>query len=108
MSKRTNLCNIIQNPNERVAILKPGCHASFSINSYKKITYFRSTWNSCHLNVIVSVIVRVVWTGFCSGTEVFDPEESALCSEALDKDTLIQSRWVYLSIRQRKKSVHVE
>ena len=94
MSKQTNLRNIIQNPDERVAILEPGRHASVSINSYKKTTYFRCTWNSCHLYVIVSVIVRVVWTGFCSGTEVFDPEESALCSEALDKDTLILSRWV--------------
>ena len=37
----------------------------------------------------VTVSVSVVRKGFCRSSEWFDPEEDALCSEALDKDTLI-------------------
>ena len=70
----------------------------------KKTTYFRNTWDSCHLYLIVSGVVRVVRTGFCCSTEVCEPEEAALCSEALNEDALIRSRgWILLSIQQRQK-----
>ena len=68
-----------------------------------KTTYFRNTRDSCHLYLIVPGVVRVVRTGFCCSTEVFDPEEAALCSEAPNEDALIQSRgWILLPIHQKK------
>jgi hypothetical protein len=42
--------------------------------------------------VTVSAVVRVVRKRFCRSSEWFNPEEDALCSEALDKDALIRSR----------------
>ena len=36
MSRRTNLCNIVQNRNERVIILERSSQISFSINSHKE------------------------------------------------------------------------
>ena len=42
ISGLTNLCNIVQNPDEWVTILEPDHHVIFSINSHKKTTYFRS------------------------------------------------------------------
>ena len=37
--KRTNLYDVVQNPNERVAILIPRFQAIFIINSHRKSTY---------------------------------------------------------------------
>ena len=80
MSRPTNLYNIVQNPDERVAILETGHHASFLINSGRKTTYFRNIWDLCHLDLIVSAVVRVVWKGYCtSNSSVL--EEDVLCLE---------------------------
>jgi hypothetical protein len=67
--------------------------------------HFRSTWNFCHLYVIISAVVRVVWRRFCGGLDWPGPEleEDALCSETPDEDALIRSRrWILLSIQQTK------
>ena len=102
--RRTNLRNIVQNSDERVTILKSSRHFSFSINSHKKVTYFRSTRNSCHLYLIVSAIVRVVWKGFCSSSNRSGPEEDALCSETPDEDALIRDHgWILLYHATKKK-----
>ena len=79
-----------------------------SINSYKIKTHIRNTWNFCHLYLIVTAVVGVVWKRFCGGLEWPGPEEDALCSKTPDEDALIRSRWwISLSIRQRE-SVHAE
>ena len=104
-SIRTNLQNIVQNPDEWVTILEPSCHAFSSINSNEKTAYSRSTWDSYHLYLVISAIVRVVRKGFCCSTDAFEPEEFALCSEALDEYTLIRSRgWIFLAIQAKKKN----
>jgi hypothetical protein len=101
VSRRTDLCDIVQNSDEGVTILEPGCHASFSTNSHRRTTYFLNSWSLCHLYLIASAVVRVIRKGFCCSTDVFDPKESALCSESPDEDALIRSRGL-LSIQQRK------
>ena len=79
-----------------------------SINSHKIKTHIRNTWNFCHLYLIVTAVVGVVWKRFCGSLEWPGPEEDALCSETPDEDALIRSRWwISLSIRQRE-SVHAE
>jgi hypothetical protein len=107
VSMRTNLHNVVQNPDERVAVLEPGRQFS-SINSHSMETHFENTWNFCHLYLIVPVVIRVVWRSFCGSLDWPGPEEDALCSETPDEDALIQSRWwIYLFIQQRK-SVHAK
>jgi hypothetical protein len=92
LSMRTNLHNVVQNPNERVAKLEVGRQVS-SINSHRMKTHSRNTWNFCHLYLIVSAVVRVVWTRFCGSLDWPSPEEDALCSETPDEDALIRSCW---------------
>jgi hypothetical protein len=101
---RTNLHNVVQNPDERVAILEPGRQVS-SINSHWMKTHLRNTWNFCRLYLIVFAVVRVVWKGFCGSSNWPGPEEDALCSETPDEDALIRSPsrwWILLSIQQTK------
>src|SRR6266852_8368109 len=101
---KTNLHNVVQNPDERVAILEPGRQISESINLHSRMkTHFRNTWNFCHLYLIIATVVRVVWKRFCGGLDWPGPEKDALCSETPDEDALIRScRWILLSIQQRK------
>ena len=92
--------HIIQNPDERVAILEPGRHASFRIFLDQLIL---EDWPlSKHLGLLSLVCHRLC---DCQGrldgvlqrhgvTEMFDPEESAHFSETIDQNTLIQSRWI--------------
>jgi hypothetical protein len=103
---RTNLHNVVQNPDERVAILGPGRQVSSEyINSHRMKTHIRNTWNFCHLYLTVAAVVRVVWRRFCGGLDWPGPEEDALCSETSDEDALIRSRWwIFLSIQ----SVHAK
>jgi hypothetical protein len=107
LSMMTNLHNVVQNPDERVAILEPGRQAS-SINSHRMKTYFRNTWNLCHLYLIVTTVVRVVWRRFCGSLDGPGPKEDALCSETPNEDALIRNHWwISLSI-QRRESVHAK
>ena len=87
--QQTNLNDIVQNPNERVAILKPRRHASFSVISHKKATYVRNIWNLGHLYLTVLTVVRVIRKGFCRGPEVSGPKQDTFCSKALDEDAVI-------------------
>ena len=89
LPRQTNLHDIVQNPNQRVAILEPRRHASFFITSYWKTTNFRNICNLNHLYLVVLTVVRVVRKRFCRSPEVFGPEQDALCSEAFDEDALI-------------------
>ena len=105
--RQTNLHNIVQNPNEWVTILKSSRQFSFSIDSHRKATYFRSIRNSCGWYLIVSAIVRVVWKGLSSSSDRSGPEEDALCSETSDEDALIRGHgWILLYIATKKKSAH--
>ena len=107
LSTRTNLHNVVQNPDKRVAILEPGGQIS-SINSHRMKTHFRNTWNFCHMYLVVSAVVRIVWRRFCGSFDWPGPEENTLCSKAPDEDALIRSRWwILLSIQQRE-SVHAK
>jgi hypothetical protein len=47
-------------------------------------------------------VVRVVRKRFCRGPEASDPEERALCSEALDEDAVILGVWTILSIQKKR------
>ena len=42
----------------------------------------RNIRNLCHLDLIVSAIIRVVWKGSCYTSDSSGPGEDALCSEA--------------------------
>jgi hypothetical protein len=102
LSTSTNLHNVVQNPDERIAILEQG-HQVSSINSHRMKTHFRNTCNFCHLYLILSAVVRVIWRRFCGSSDWPGPEEDALCSETPDEDALIRSRWwILLSIQQTK------
>lgn len=104
LSMRTNLRNVVQNPDERVAILEPGCQLS-STNSHRIKTHFRNTRNFCYLYLIVSAVVRVVWRRFCGSLHWPGPEKDALCSETPYEDALVRSRWwVLLSMQQRQSA----
>ena len=110
LSARTNLHNIVQNPDERVAILELGGQFS-SINSDRMKAHFRSTRNLCHLYLLVSAVVRVVWRRFCGSLDWPGPEKDALCSETPDEDALIpviRSRWWILLFIQQRESVHAK
>ena len=99
-SRRTNLCNIVQNPNERVIILERISQIPFSTNSHRKTTYFFiNTWNLCRLYLTVSAVIRVVRLGFCCSSDWFGPEEYALCAKAPDENALIPSRRILLPSR---------
>lgn len=83
---RTNLHNVVQNPDERVAILEPGRQVSSeSINSHKMKTHFRNTWNFCNLYLVAAAVVRVVWRRFCGGLDWSGPEEDAFARKPLMK-----------------------
>ena len=104
---RTNLGNVVQNPDEWVAVLEPGRQIS-TINSHRKKTHFRNTRNFCYLYLTVSAVVWVVWRRFCSSLDLPGPEEDAFCSVTPDEYALIRGRrWILLSIQQRE-SVHVK
>jgi hypothetical protein len=107
LSMTTNLHNVVQNPDERVAILEPGRQVS-SINSHRIKTHVRNTWNLCHLYLIVTAVIRVVWRRFCSSLEWPGPKEDALCSETPDEDALIRSRWWILLSIQQGESVYAK
>jgi hypothetical protein len=50
------------------------------------------------LNLILTVVVGIVRRWFRFSSEGLYPEETALCSEASDKDALILIRaWIFLS-----------
>ena len=105
MSGQTNLHNIVQNSDERIAILKPGRHVSFGINSQTGSAYFWAIRNSSYLDLIIPAVVRVVRAGFRCSPHWFGPEEDALCTESSDEYTLIRSRgWILLFIQKRKIS----
>lgn len=104
LSMRTNLHNVVQKPDERVAILKPDCQLS-STNLHRIETHFRNTWDFCHLYLIVTAVLRVVWRRFCCSLHWPGPEEDAFCSETPYEDALIRSRrWVLLSIQQMQSA----
>ena len=104
---RTNLHNVVQNPDERVAVLEPGRQFS-SISSHSMKTHFWYTWVFRHLYLIVPVVIRVIWRSFCGSVDWPGPEEDAFCSKTPDEDALIRSRWwITLSI-QRRESVHAK
>jgi hypothetical protein len=86
---RTNLDDVIQNPVERVAILKPRNRLPSSLSQHRKFTYLRCVWNSGHLNIVLRTVVRVVRKGSCCSSDGPDPEKATRCSEAPDEDALI-------------------
>ena len=87
----TNLHNVVQNPDERIAILEPGRQVLHQLTRIK--IHLGNTWNFCHLYLIVVAVVRVVLSRFCGGFDRPGPEENTLCSETPDEDALIRSRW---------------
>ena len=98
MFRLTNLYDIVQNTDERIAILNHVTLSEFflHINWHGKTTYSLRAWNLCHLYLIILTVVRVIRKEFCFSPEMFDPEESALCSETPDKDALILGQWRYI------------
>ena len=99
MFRRTNLYNIVQNTDERVAILNQVIRV-ISPSTHMKTTYFLNTWNLCHLYLIPPTVVGVIRLGFCCSPEVLGPEERALCSEAPDEDALIPGQWLFIALVQ--------
>ena len=97
MFRRTNLHDIVQNTDERVAILNQVIRV-LSTSTHMRITYFLNTWNLCHLYLIIPIVVRVVRKGFSCSPKVSFPEESALCSESPDEDALIPGQWLLIAL----------
>jgi hypothetical protein len=55
---QTNLRNVVQDPNERVAVLVVRCQVVFQ--SPGKATHARDIWDSRHLHLAVASPVRIV------------------------------------------------
>ena len=96
MFRWTNLYDIVQYTDERVAILNQVIRVPPSTDM--KIAYFLNTWNSCHLYLIILTVVRVVRKGFCCSTDVSGPEGRALCSESPNEDALIPGQWLFIAL----------
>ena len=97
MFRRTNLYDIVQNTDERVAILNQVIRV-LSPSTHMKTTYFLNTWNLCRLYLIIPTVVRVVRKGFCCTPVVSVPDATALCSESPDKDALIPGQWLFIAL----------
>jgi hypothetical protein len=93
----TNLHDIIQYADERVAILDKGIIILPPRHRKTRTTYFWSVLYLGHLDLILTTVFRIVRKGLCRSPHGFSPEHLTLCSEAPDEDTLISLAWTPLS-----------